>query len=157
MYPHTHFIFGLIFALIGLKLNLINIYLASVLVLLSVGLDIDHLIFYYSRQKNWNLKKCWNYCVLVKRTRKDLIFHSLSFLVLITLAGVVLYFIKPGWSYVFIGACLPHYFLDVLFDYLRRRKSDYLKIKKLGLVMFLSKYELALGIIGAVILVLLFW
>ncbi len=155
MYPHTHFIFALIAALIGLKLDLINLYLAVVLVLFSVLLDIDHLLLYHSIKKDWNLKRCWNTCIAEDYKRERMVFHCIYFVILLIMISAILYLMKSSWSYVLVAGYFPHYFLDHLHLHLRRKKYKFSKIKIFGLIMHLHKFELLLDFLSLIVLILI--
>lgn len=154
MYPWTHLIYGLIAGLIGLELGLININLAVVLVLISVFVDIDHLIFYYSRKKSWNVFKAWDYCVASKDMFPLPIFHRFWFVVLVLLLGIVLYFFNTGWSYVLLSGYFVHYVLDQI-NLCLLGKYKYNPLKIFGLNIRVYGYELILDIVGLVVIVVL--
>lgn len=155
MYPWTHLIYGLIAAIAGFQLGLINVYMAVVLVVLTVLLDIDHLIYYYGKKRDLNLKRCWNYCVTQLKTRRNMLFHDWRFVIFAILLCVFLYFTKIGWSYVVWAGFFMHYLLDELSLFVRLVKNKIFKIKIFGLIMHLYSYEVLVDIIGLAVLIAL--
>ena len=154
MYPWTHFIYGLIFALIGIKVGLIDFNLAVFLVLFTLFVDLDHLINYFINKKSWNLFKAWNYYHEKKDINPERIFHSFFFVEIVLLLSIILYFINAGWSYVLFAGYIIHRVLDYLNEYLNL-KIKYKKIKIKGLKIRVYAYEIVLDIIGLIVLVML--
>ena len=52
MLPITHFLVGLLFGLIGVRIGFFGYFGAFLIAILAVLIDFDHLITYYVRHKN---------------------------------------------------------------------------------------------------------
>ncbi len=155
MYPFTHLIYASVAALFGFQTGLISVFGAVVLVLLSVLVDIDHLICFNNKNKDWNLKRCWNYCIASDLTQEDMIFHKRKFVIPALLISIFLYLIWSSIGYVFLAGLAVHYVLDFVHFHMIYRKQTHLGLKIFGLKTPLHIYELVADATGLGLLIAL--
>jgi hypothetical protein len=130
MYPKTHFIIGLFFALfIFLIFPQIGIIGLSIIVLSTVLIDVDHYIYYVYKKRDFNLKKAFQWFVdngekylSFSDSKKKNVCFGICFLhgiELILVFFVLFYFFKfPFLLFVSTGFVF-HQFLDAIDLYKR--------------------------------------
>ena len=151
MLPITHFLVGLLFGIMGVRLGFFSVLTAFVIAILAVVMDVDHLISYYLKHKEWSLKKCWNVSLGVEENLWTFIHYWKGFFVIL-LGLVILSFFSLKISYFIFAFYVPHFLLDQLHLYWVMNK-DY-KIKKIfGMNILLYWLEI---IIDLVVILLLF-
>ena len=147
MYPHTHFIFGLLLAILGIRLNIINIPLGAALVLFSVLIDLDHL----AGSLSVNPRKIWNNLVQGGDESKIYFMHSYLGFVIVTLIIFLLYFIDIRWMYV-LGTA---YYFHLSLDSFNRLITKETRTKKLfGFTFMLPPYYFLADLVGIVGIIL---
>ncbi|MFC1682003.1 metal-dependent hydrolase [Nanoarchaeota archaeon] len=155
MYPQSHFLFSLLVGLIVAKFGVFSYEVAFYIAVVAVLIDIDHLIAYFSKYKEMNLKDAWNYSVRGKYHGRTFIHHWIGFLV-ITLIIVGLYFFNLTWFYVLSIAYYSHMFLD--YAHLNVLKiKDKMILRGWGFVEKINKFEVLFDIflIVGIVLVML--
>jgi len=145
MLPKTHFIFGLIFALFVLYLfPQIGLFGAGIIFLSSFLIDFDHYLFYVIMEKDFSLKKAYNWH-LIKRQKmrklskiernkhkNEIIFlHGVEPLIILFLLSF-LYF---PFLYVIIGFSF-HLIMDI-FEEIREGH----RIDKISVIWDIVKYK----------------
>ncbi|MAG20314.1 hypothetical protein CL618_02675 [archaeon] len=151
MLPITHFLVGLLFGLLGMKLGFFNIYFAILVAILAVAMDVDHLISYYLRHKEWSLKKCWNVALGVEENLWTFIHYWKGFVVIL-LGLIGLSFFSLSISYFIFAFYVPHFLLDQLHLYWVMNRGY--KIRKIfGMNILLYWLEI---VIDLVVILLLF-
>jgi hypothetical protein len=111
MLPKTHILLGIIFSVLVYFLFHLTIFQASLILLASVLIDVDHYMFIVKRKKIWNLKKAYYWHKTLPKDHKTMmhIFHTIEFMFLVL---IISYF----WNlffFIFIGM-LFHSILDLI-------------------------------------------
>jgi len=154
MLPVTHFLVGLLFGLIGVKLGLFSVLTAFFVGLFAVLIDIDHLISYFIRHREFSLKKCWNVSLGVEENLWTFIHYWKGFFVIL-FGLVVLSFFSLKVSYFIFAFYVPHFLLDQLHLYWVENKS--FKVKKvfgMNILLYWLEIVLDLVVIGLLIYLL---
>jgi hypothetical protein len=146
MRPKPHIVIGIIFV-ISLYFLFPKISLISLLIIFSssVLIDFDHCIYYFIREKDLSLKRCYQwYDKELKKTlalpmneRKKryigfFIFHGLEPMIILFLLGV---FVSPFFLFVAIGVLL-HFVVDVPHEYYVKRT-----IQKISLIYNYTQWK----------------
>lgn len=154
MYPQSHFLFSLLTALILVKFNVFGYWIALFIAIVAILVDIDHLIIFAIKRKEWNLKDAWNSEVKRKfRHARTFIHHYLGF-ILITIFIIILFFINKNLFWIIGFGYYSHMFLD--YAHLNVLKiKERIVIKKFGLTERMDKFELLFDIFLAVGIILL--
>jgi hypothetical protein len=154
MYPQSHFLFSLLIALILAKLNVFDYKIALLIALVAVFVDIDHLIIFIIKRKDWSIKDAWNAEVKGRfRNARTFIHHWLGFL-LITAVIVSLFFVNKNLFWIIGLGYYSHMFLDYAHLNILKIKEK-LVIKGFGLVERINKFELLFDIFMLIGIVLL--
>lgn len=148
MNPGKHLFFGILFSLfIYLIFPHIGVLECLVIILSTVLIDVDHCIYHYFRDKQWNPWKLYKGLIKKKKVFRALpleernnyysgffIFHGIEPLIILLLLG---YIFNTIFLYVFVGFAL-HFLLDLIdnvFNWKRIDKVfliyDHFKFKKL--------------------------
>ncbi|PIN77163.1 hypothetical protein COV15_02885 [Candidatus Woesearchaeota archaeon CG10_big_fil_rev_8_21_14_0_10_34_12] len=132
MLPKSHIVLGAIFSLVLFYFFHFTFSQISLVFLASVLIDFDHFLFYFSRNKNLNLKKAYYWHKAIIYDHKPIVqtFHTVEFLILILLLS----FIWKLFIFVFIGMIF-HSAVDII--------DIYSKVHKLSpREFFLTRYFL---------------
>jgi hypothetical protein len=113
MLPHSHFIAGFLFGILGWKLGFIQPTDIIIIAVLAVLIDIDHYIHYIFKHKDFNIKKTWNNSSANKEYQRTFI-HQLSGIAIIVPLIFVLMWFSPRLGYIALAAYMPHMLLDYL-------------------------------------------
>lgn len=154
MLPRNHFLLGLIVSFIMYFEFSVSIFECSIFLIATVGIDVDHYLYYVYRKKDWNLKRAvlWfvkngkNLMRLDKKYRKEFytgfcFLHGIEILVLIVLLG---FFIWNLFYFVALGF-LFHLILDYIHQAFWRGRFDKFSIIydyfKYGDLKFIEELE----------------
>jgi len=131
MLPKTHIILGIIFSIALLYFFKISLFSASLVFSTSVLIDFDHYLFYFSRNKNLNLKKAYYWHKSIPDNHKPIMqtFHSIEFLLLVLLLS----FIWKPFIFILIGMIF-HSIIDIIDIY---SKIHNLKAREFSLIRYL--------------------
>ncbi len=158
MLPHTHFLVGLIFGLIGIRLGLFNLWFAFLIAILSVLIDIDHLISYYKHKKKINLKECWNHTFQEhKRWHEWTFIHHWPTFLIITFFLLIFSTINFKLSYIVFAIYVPHFLIDHLHISIEHRKRDHKHKLIRGWLIPISYLEIIINLICLIILYVLLY
>lgn len=163
MLPQSHFILGLIGSLVlyfGFDVSLLYV---IVFLVASVGIDVDHYLYYVWRKKDWSLKNAVVWFMYKKRIMDAMDFrdrknfykgfcflHGIEFIVLFGLLG---FFVWDIFYFVGLG-----FLFHLILDYIRQVKNkdrfdkfsvvwDYFKYKKLAFAEEIEGLgEMAIGL-----------
>jgi len=113
MFPQTHLITGIFLSMILIKLNILSIEYAIVLVLVTVLLDIDHLITFIHECKKFSVKEIWDDGFYHHKHTKRTWLHFEKGILLVLLITTILIPINIQLA---IAICIG-YFLHILLDY----------------------------------------
>lgn len=143
MLPHTHFLLGLLAGLLGVKLNIISYWHALAIVILSVGMDSDHLISSHKKFRTWSPLKCWNAGMNSQYTNPPL--HTKKAFLIIALFSAIVYNFYQQIGFVLLAAYIPHYLADIVGRLIKYKHEKRIKIK--NIILPLNPYEITIDII----------
>jgi hypothetical protein len=111
MLPKTHLLLGTIFSVLIYFLFDLTLFQASLVLLASVFIDVDHYLFIIKRKNIWNLKKAYYWHKGLPKNHKTImhVFHTLEFMILI----LIMSYFWNGFLFIFIGIFF-HSILDIL-------------------------------------------
>lgn len=151
MYPQSHLLSGLVASAIAKKLGYFSYQDTILLTGLTVGLDIDHYLYYVCKYKTLSLSKAWQAAVTKKETgERTAVHHSLGFL-LFTLFLIILFFFDRHWALI-LGLA---YYLHILLDYLPLSKKA-VKFKIFKFNFNLTWAEIFFDLILLILFIILF-
>jgi len=145
MLPTTHFLLGLFLSSILIELNILSINYVIILIIITVFLDIDHVISYIYRAKNLNIKLLIKDTLTKKPkyTKRTWLHYDKGILIVMSICFMMLLI-----DYELSIAILLGYLLHIIADYyslnvleLPKRK---VKLKK-G-IPIISTHEMAISI-----------
>ncbi len=129
MHPITHLISSLLLALV-----LLPFYgTGSFIILFSVFIDLDHILFYYQKSNKLNVFRAYKFFKEGKGEKEFgslFLFHNIEFLLILLL----FYLMSPLMIFLLLGVLL-HYALDMLYDYNKVGRT----IKNYSILLYLSK------------------
>ncbi len=151
MYPHTHFIVAFFVGMIFTKAGHITIEMALIAALISVLIDLDHLIEYGIRHKEWSMIKAWNASVVYHELERSFIHYHIGFIIV---SGIIIFvgLFSIPLAIIKATAYYSHFFLDHMHVYINKR----FKFRELGLHFNISLQELMIDlffILGLILLV----
>lgn len=157
MYPQSHFLFSFFIALIFVKYSIFDYKIALLIALFAVFIDIDHLIIFIIKRKEWSLKDAWNAEVKGKFKNARTFIHHYVGIIIMTILVVILFFINRNLFWIVCLGYYSHIFLD--YSHLNILKiKEKIILKGFGLVEKINKFELLFDIfllIGIILLLLL--
>ena len=113
MLPHSHFIVGFLFGVVGWKLGFIQPFDILIIAILAVLIDIDHYIHYIIKHKDFNIIKTWNNGATKKEYQKTFIHHLSGIAIIVQLIFVLIWF-NPRFGYIALAAYMSHMLLDYI-------------------------------------------
>jgi hypothetical protein len=125
MLPKHHILFGLIFiAVLFFLFPDISLLGLAIIFLSSILIDVDHMLYYFLREKNFNPLKAYSWyiergkkiCHLPREQKKNFysgfyIFHGIEILILLFLSSNYI----PLLFFVFVGFSF-HFVLDIIHE-----------------------------------------
>lgn len=140
MLPHTHFLAGFVFGLIGIKLGLFGFYTALLIGIFAVLIDIDHLINYYLHKGKPDFKATWNTAVRDKKAGYlwSFVHHWPMFFISLLFLGILSQF-NFKLFYLLSAIYIPHFLLDHLAVFVDYRIEKH-KYKKIGSLLIQISY-----------------
>ena len=135
MYPQTHFLIGIFFFLIFLFV--LGIFPATIILLASVLIDIDHYTSYIFQNKKgfsfsiknaykWHATRQWE----KEKVHPLTFFHFFEVLILILLIGLKF----PVFFYIFLG-----FLIHLPFDIIKESRKKMLRPEKYSFIAWLIK------------------
>lgn len=111
MLPKWHILLGLFFSVILFLFFKVSLFYCIIVFLASVLIDFDHYLLYAKRKKDGDLKKCYEWNLMLPSKHKKIvhIFHTMEFLIFILLLSLF----HQIFLFVFIGL-LFHSILDII-------------------------------------------
>ncbi|MEK6852487.1 MAG: hypothetical protein AABX59_01280 [Nanoarchaeota archaeon] len=152
MLPHTHFLVGIVFALLAWKSNFLSLAVALLIPLLAVAIDLDHFVIMLLKLKTINLR-VWNRAVNRQISLWSFIHYWPAFFV-ITSASILLYFVSPQYSYIIAASYVPHFLLDKLYKKLARGRERNIK-QIFGINYYIYEFEIVFDLLLLVAIFLL--
>ena len=151
MLPITHFLVGLLFGLIGVRIGFFGYFGAFLIAILAVLIDFDHLITYYVRHKEWNLKRCWNVSLGVEENLWTFLHYWKGFFVILIFL-IILGIFNLGWGYFLFSIYVPHFLLDQLHLYWVLNKGYKIhKIFGMNVIVYILEILLVLIVLGLIL------
>jgi hypothetical protein len=155
MYPQSHFLFALFISMIFVKYGVFDYRIALLIAVLAVFVDIDHLINFIIKKKDYSIRDAWNAGIIGHMKERTFIHHYLGF-ILITGIIVLLFFLNRTWFWIILIAYYSHMFLDYAkLNILKIRGR--ITIKEAGFVEKINKFELLFDfflVIGIALLII---
>lgn len=113
MFSHSHLVAGILFSVIGYKLQIIGPLGAIVIPVVSVLIDLDHLLIYFFEKKKLNIKEFLN-DVAEDHTPthyRSFIHRSYFSLIILALTALLLIINKEA-AYIIAASYFSHILLD---------------------------------------------
>ncbi|MBU0628509.1 MAG: hypothetical protein KKC75_04920 [Nanoarchaeota archaeon] len=133
MFPSTHLIVSLILAAILFPFVGIN---SLIIIVGGVLIDLDHVIYYWIRFKDINLKNAYNYCKNIAQTEEFkkkkkvfMLFHSVEFIAIIIILSFYYTFL-----WMLVVGIIVHLIMDIIYE-LSTFKT---MVKSLSLIAYLK-------------------
>jgi len=163
MYPHAHFIAGILVGTIGFRLGFIEFYDIFIIGAISVLIDLDHYIHHIVHYGEWHPVKFWNHTAMASAGRgkplheRTFIHHKNGFIVIsIIIAIVTLINFRVG--FIKAAAYYSHMILDHL-KYFHIKSGKFKMIEFHGLKLVYSLQEeviFAAMVIASTVLIVIF-
>jgi hypothetical protein len=113
MLPQTHFLFGIIAGLIGVKLQIIGLSDIFIVGIVAVLIDLDHLVMNVINYRSYNLVQIWNVSNLQKRDLRSRLHLRQGFFIVLPIL-LIISVVNNAVGFILLGAYLSHLLIDAI-------------------------------------------
>ena len=153
MLPHTHFLFGLLLAILGYWGGQFDKASAIILAIASVAIDVDHPIAYFIHHGKLRLKNAWNNAAKQREHERTFIHTPVGIVIISAILLLLMRF--DIIAYVLFLAYFSHMLLDYLYNK-TYKPNKFVKILNIEIPIFFPEIVLDMFLIAANIIAFYF-